>query len=114
MQKGPFWIVYEYLNDNCDFDDAILISYPVLHTTELTPSHKDVWHAVCGKFKHASWNDFPRGRVEIRRGRAIVFANPKCFCYTHFERELRKNFNLENIEIVYKTDNSSHYQYKSI
>ena len=101
MLKGPFWIAGEEI-----------LSYPVEVSTQPTPSHRDVWKLVCGEQKRKPWNYFPRGRVEIRNKKAIIFANPVCFLYKNFEIEIRNKFDLENAEIIFKADNSAHYQHK--
>lgn len=101
MLKGAFWTVGEDI-----------LSYPVEIPTQPNPSHKDVWKLVCGEHKRKPWNYFPRGRVEIRNDKAIIFANPDCFLYKDLENKIRNNFELGNVQIIYKADNSRHYQYK--
>lgn len=105
MLKGPFWIISDSFCEECN-----MISFPVPFDDKNTPSHKEVWKDVCGNNKSKAWNYYPRGRVEIRRNKAIVFANPMCFKYSGFEIELRRNFDLKEINIVFKFDNSHHYQ----
>ena len=105
IQKGPFWVIAN------GFDEATILCFPVHHSTESTPSHIDAWQKVCGEYKRMKWNYYPRGRVEIRRGKATVYANPTCLQYPQLENVLRYKFNLGNIKISYKADNSSHYQY---
>lgn len=108
MTKGPFWLSCGIDYDgNPDFSAAELLCFPVPEN-EKTPSHRNVWEAIYSHGRRR-WNDFPRGRVEVRRGRAIVFANPLCFLYDSLESELRRCFDLGNAEIVWKTDNSAHY-----
>ena len=101
MLKGPFWVAGEEI-----------LSYPVEVSTQPPPSHKEIWKFVNKKYKRKPWNYFPRGRVEIRNQKAIIFANPDCFVYENFENEIRNKFELENIQINLKADNSAHYQYK--
>lgn len=101
MLKGPFWIIGEEL-----------LPYPIEVSTQPTPSHKDVWKYASGAHKRKPWNYFPRGRVEIRNQKVIIFANPDCFLYENFENEIRNKFELGNIQIIFKVDNSIHYQHK--
>lgn len=101
MLKGPFWIAEEEI-----------LSHPVEVSTQPTPSHKEVWKFVCGEHKRKPWNYFPRGRVEIKNQKAIIFANPDCFLFENFENEIRNKFNLENAKIIFKADNSNHYQHE--
>ena len=61
-KKGPFWVV--------DIEKPI-VACPVAIDTNPVPSHKSVWDDCKGNIKEA-WNYYPRGRVEIRRGKVIV------------------------------------------
>ena len=111
VQKGPFWVIADSFDDDNGVDETAILCFPVHHSTEPTPSHIDAWQKVCGEYKRMNWNYYPRGRVEICRGKATVYANPICFRHPQLENVLRNRFNLGNIEITYKADNSSHYQY---
>ena len=111
VQKGPFWVIADSFDDDNGVDETAILCFPVDHSTEPTPSHIDAWQKVCGEYKRMNWNYYPRGRVEICRGKATVYANPICFQHPQLEDVLRNRFNLRNIEITYKADNSSHYQY---
>ena len=96
--KGPFWVIAS--------EDRI-IAVPVdLHVLPV-PSHKKCWPNVGGSSK--PWYFFPRGRVEIRRGKALIFANSRCFEYEKLAEELRKTFKLGDMELEFKADNSAHY-----
>jgi len=107
MLKGPFWVIGETdLDGNLSFGKLLACSVEV---SQITPSHKDIWDFCRGNIKRR-WNYYPRGRVEIRRGKAVVFANPICFEWAWLEDELRNHFHLGSLEINYKADNSRHYQ----
>lgn len=111
IQKGPFWVVCGKISDETSFHRTELLCYPVSVNTSPSLSHIDVWKEVYPGYKQTPWNYYPRGRVEIRYGKAIVYANPICFMLPKFEKTLREKFNLGDIELVYKADNSKHYQY---
>lgn len=108
MGKGPFWVICKTVYDELDFSESTLLSFPVSDDQEPTPSHINVWKTVKGNLRQ-SWDYYPRGRVEIRRGKVIVFANPLCFCFDKLEESLRDHFQLGELPIVFKADNSSHY-----
>ncbi len=97
--KGPFWVLEE---------EDRMIAYPVPLSQTPVPSHKDVWLSVCG-IRKKTWSYYPRGRVEIRNGKVIVFANSYCYRYAKLEKEIREAFHLGDLPIKFKADNSSHY-----
>lgn len=105
-QKGPFWLICEL-----DPDANISIEKLICHSVELsqiTPSHKEIWDSCKGNIKKP-WNYYPRGRVEIKRGKAIVYANSRCFEYSGIREQIRITFNLGNVPLDFKVDNSAHY-----
>lgn len=104
MLKGPFWVV----NAEEGPDDHQLLSCSVSLDTHPVPSHKEVWKQVRGR-RTAHWNYYPRGRIEVRRNKAIVFANLQCFSFVQLEEALRTAFDLGDHEIEFKADNSGHY-----
>lgn len=109
FKKGPFWLICS-IDSKGDVDDFKLIAYPVSIDTP-TPSHKNIWN-MCKDKINKPWNFYPRGRVEIRNNKAIIFANPYCFEYKNLDENLRESFNLGDLQIEYKTDNSNHYSHE--
>lgn len=105
ISKGPFWLITE--------PEYHILSYPVNVSLTETPSHKSVWRGIAGIYSNRPWNYYPRGRVEIRKNRAVIFLNPACIEWDGLEDALIRDFNLFDMEIVYKADNSAHYQYES-
>jgi len=97
MLKGPFWVV----NAEEGPDDHQLLSCPVSLDTHPVPSHKEVWKQVRGR-RTAHWNYYPRGRIEVRRNKAIVFANPQCFSFVQLEEALRAAFDLGDTRLNIK------------
>ena len=105
-KKGPFWLI-------CDIDlvgnispDKIL-SFSV-ELSQITPSHKDIWDSCRGNIKKP-WNYYPRGRVEVKKDKAIVYANSLCFEYADLSKQLRIAYNLGDLPLELKADNSAHY-----
>lgn len=114
MNKGPFWLTcrYELTADGdvlCDFSEAVIIARPVSPEAERMLSHRESWVSVGGG-RRVPWNYYPRGRVELRRGRVIVFANPLCFACEALESGLRDKFGIpETVKMTFKADDSAHY-----
>lgn len=75
-----------------------MIAYPVDIDIYSVPSHKGVWE-VLRKENKLSWNYFPRGRLEIRRGKAIVFANTECYLFPELLKKLHDIYNLGDINL---------------
>ena len=77
-------------------------------------NHKKIWSKLPRKVTQGkSFHYFPRGRVEIRRQRALIFLNP-CLCYEGTLRKIKAEFRLDHNEairdILVKADGSRHYQ----
>ena len=76
-------------------------------------THKDSWKAVTAgrkELKKIPWNYYPRGRVEISRGRALVFMNPQILNCENFLERIQETFGIGHLDIRVKIDNSAHYQ----
>ena len=106
-RKGPFWLIDGVGCDDNGFVAEKLVAYPV-DPSQTTPSHKDIWDS-CGRGIKKPWNYYPRGRVEIRKDKAIVFANSRCFDYSDLSEALRSAFCLGSLPMELKADNSVHY-----
>lgn len=52
---------------------------------------------------------YPRGRVELRRGKAFLFLSPH-LCQDKVLEEIRAAFDLENLPLRVKADGSRHYR----
>ena len=96
-RKGPFWVTADEV-----------IAYPVKLTVNPVLSHKEAWQSIKYKIR-TKWNYYPRGRIEIRNGKAVVFLSSYCYEYAQLEYDLRRLFALGSIEMVWKTDDSAHY-----
>lgn len=116
-RRGLFWVACRYEMDGgagdvrCDFSGTRLIVHVPPDQTAKTPSHMDVWPRLADHDRGKPWNYYPRGRVEIRGGRAIVFMNPLLFECAELEALLRAAFGIEDeIPVAFKADNSRHYR----
>ena len=105
-KKGLFWLICSI---SCDGDVVLdkLISAAV-EITQATPVHKEIWDS-CKHGIRRPWNYYPRGRVEIRHSKAIVYANSLCYEVSDFPEKIRTAFHLGMMPLELKTDNSPHY-----
>ena len=76
-------------------------------------NHKNAWNALPKSITdNKEYNYFPRGRAEIRNGKAIIFTN-----YITEELKLKiidafylsDGYGIE--QVIFKIDNSAHYKY---
>lgn len=75
-------------------------------------THKKTWAKLTEKRKELrryAWNYFPRGRVEIRHGKAMIFMNPCILSCEHFQEKLVEKFHLEGMKVRVMADCSWHY-----
>lgn len=77
-------------------------------------NHKKIWSKLPHKVTQGkNFHYFPRGRVEIRRNRAIIFLNP-CICYEEMIHKIKAEFHLDHNEAIrdisVKADGSRHYR----
>ena len=115
MKKGLFWFVNSELitkSVECNIEGKALKSTEYTSKSGENFNHKIEW----GNFrkeitKGKAYNCFPRGRVEINKGRIVIFLNP----YINNEVVINKvveEFELQNIEnIRIVADGSRHYEY---
>ena len=112
MSKGIFWFpCFVGAEGELIFTDRI--EARITSETAAPNTHKDSWKAVTAGRKDLRgipWNYFPRGRVEISRGWALVFMNPQILnCENYLER-IREKFEIGHLDIRVRIDNSAHYQ----
>lgn len=75
-------------------------------------THKKTWAMLTEKrreLRRYAWNYFPRGRVEIRHGKAVIFMNPGILSCENFQEKLVKRFHLEGMKVRVLADCSAHY-----
>ena len=127
MRKGIFWfpcatgegggLIFTgeivALSVPCDEDGTPEVSTSFNAKNGCSNTHKASWAAVTAgrkDLRKVPWDYFPRGRVEIAHGRALVFMNPQILnCGEYLER-IKETFQIGHLDIRVKIDNSVHYQ----
>ena len=128
ISKGIFWFICGFNEmDECDFSETELIAFPVScdrdgrvtgdwdfnSRRENAYNHKKTWTSFVKHRKDLrkyGWNYFPRGRVEIRRGKAVIFMNPCILSCENFQEKLVERFHLEGMKVRVAADCSRHYR----
>ena len=116
LYRGVFWV--RSLNER----DIIALRFPsdengVLTDSSLTSkdiNHKRLWaqldSVVTGGYP---FDHYPRGRVELRRGRALIFCSPH-ICTEQLKTLITERFGLTEDngikEVLLKADGSAHYR----
>ena len=123
MKKGIFWCVNVEstqpqlitVSVNCDADGHAESKVTYSSKSGDNFNHSVEWQKLD---KHITrgypYNYYPRGRVEIKRNKAVIFINPvlntKAIIEKIFEVfELSESDNLKSISV--KCDGSRHYKY---
>lgn len=124
LQKGIFWIVdLDNIDNNskyCFTIDSDINGNPLCDPELLnskngeTYNHEKTWNQLDKKYTfNKKYNYFPRGRVEINRGKATIYLNPNIntdevidFIIDNFH--LTERNGITNIKIV--SDGSDHYK----
>ena len=129
--QGIFWFTCSFVGEEerCDFSETELLAVAVPCVEgreEALPegcvfnsrkgdafTHRKTWAMLTGKRRELrgyDWNYFPRGRVEIRRGKAVIFMNPRILSCENFQEKLVERFHLEGMEVRIAADCSRHYR----
>ena len=77
-------------------------------------NHRIEWDKLLKKNRNNHpYNYYPRGRVEINKGKIKIYANPVIICDEEAKGMIVKTFELKEREkeIKWIADNSKHYQY---
>ena len=127
VSKGIFWFICGFNErDECDFAETEMIAFPVSCDREGKVSgnpdfnsrkgnaynHKETWASFVKHRKDLrkyGWNYFPRGRVEIAGGRALLYLNINIIRYEGFWRDIVNMFHLKGLDVRVIVDNSAHY-----
>lgn len=131
--QGIFWFTCSFAGEDetCDFSESELLALPVSHKeseaweARVLPeepafnsrrgdayTHQKSWALLTEKRKELrryAWNYFPRGRVEIRRGKAVIFMNPCILSCEDFLERLVERFRLKGMKVRVVADCSRHY-----
>ena len=97
----------------CDEDGTPKVPTSFNAKNGCSNTHKASWTTVTAgrkDLRKVPWDQFPRGRVEIAHGRALVFMNPQILnCADYLER-IKETFQIGCLDVRVKIDNSAHYQ----
>ena len=101
-KRGLFWYV-----------DGELLCFPVssAEVDTVGNNHRRFWETLphsltCGM----PYNYLPRGRVELRHGKAVVYLNPS-LCTPEIDARIRHAFSLpDEMPLSFKADGSRHYR----
>lgn len=127
MRKGIFWFLcfvdqegeliftgeIMSLSIPCDEDGNPKVPVSFNSKNGCSNTHKASWQTVTkGRkdLRKIPWNYFPRGRVEISRGRAFVFMNPRILGCGDYLELIKETFGIACLDVRVKIDNSAHYQ----
>ena len=109
MYKGVFW----YKNGEilsvkvlCDSSGNLLEYCEFSSKSGKNFNHRKEW---CVFNIPLPYNYYPRGRVEIKNGKAIIFLNPT-LCTDEIKSAIKEHFGLHKIRIEWKADGSYHYR----
>jgi hypothetical protein len=119
IRGGVFWVQCGFGEDGeMVFDSSPIITHQYLSDLDHS-SHEEVWrHLSTGDIAAASfvgdaaWNYYPRGRVEVKNGKATVYHHPELAGMDAFQKRVSNIFRLDNPKIksvVFKADGSAHY-----
>lgn len=117
--KGIFWIKPDgellVLKVKCDSFGNLLQDIPpdMLSKSGRNFNHKNAWNALPKSITdNKEYNYFPRGRAEIRNGKAIIFTN---YITEDLKLKIIDAFYLSDgngiEQVIFKIDNSAHYKY---
>lgn len=123
--RGIFWITdVDDLSKNklyfqipCDSLGNVQTTYSDLGLNAksgLTYNHEKTWSQLSSKYTHNKpYNYYPRGRVEIANGKAIIYVSPhiateeiKQWCIDKFNLNKAKGIN----KVRLAADGSNHYR----
>lgn len=114
-QKGELRFTGEILSlpVRCDEDGNPVVPVSFNSQNGCSNTHKASWRTVTAgrkDLRRIPWNYFPRGRVEISRGRALVFLNPRILGCGNYLELIKETFGIACLDVKVKIDNSAHYQ----
>lgn len=101
-KRGLFWYV-----------DGDLLCFPVSVDAADTigRNHRRFWETLPRSLTHGvPYNYYPRGRVELRHGKAVVYLHPT-LCTPEIFARIRQAFSLpDEMQVSFKADGSRHYR----
>ena len=119
MKKGIFWVITDAENIElitvtalCDEAGNLLENAARSSKSGLNFNHEAEWQRLERTITNGKpFNYYPRGRVEMRNGKAMIFLNPDINTepVINLVKETFQLSGLERIDI--KSDGSNHYKY---
>ena len=114
IYKGIFWWIGSQLicrKVMCDSDGLPLEAVEFTSKSGDNFNHKAEWEKFSKKITDGNpYNYYPRGRVEIKRGKATVYLNP-ALNRPEVTRMIHSEFGLDALSaVVIKNDGSAHYE----
>ena len=117
LSKGLFWLIKNNIGEDILFCvvEPIKGAVNVVQPENKEMNHERTWSILDKRITRGKpYNYFPRGRVEIKRDKAVIFLNPilndKSVLNSLIEVfELKEENGVSAITI--KNDNSWHYRY---
>ena len=123
LYKGIFWItnIEEPSSElcfsiPCDSNGNIVgdTKYQINAKSKTTYNHENLWKQLPSNLtNNKPFNYYPRGRVEIINGKAVIYANP-ILCIDEIKKILISTFNLNEFngikKVIMKADGSEHYK----
>ncbi len=118
LYKGVFWVIENKIVSEkkpCDELGNLIPDENERSQEEVwSNNHKKIWSELPRMVTRGkAYNYFPRGRVEIRKKKAIIFLNP-CICHDRIIPKIKAEFGLNKNESLYdilvKADGSRHYK----
>lgn len=121
MKKGIFWVVNDEKETNlisvtveCDIDgNSLDDTVKFSSKSGENFNHNKEWAKLPKLITESmSYNYYPRGRVEIKKGKVRIYINPDAYNETVLALII-KDFDLEKCsdKIRVVIDNSAHYNY---
>ncbi len=113
--RGLFWLVDGELAAvrlPCDEEGNFLGEVPVSLTGKMNVTHSVEWEKMPKHFTRGKpYHYYPRGRVEIQRGKVRIFLHPDLATPEVLPR-IRAAFGLTDCpDVAVIADGSAHYQY---
>lgn len=118
LYKGVFWVIdHQIVSEKVVCDECgnmILEETRGFQTETWSNNHKKIWSKWPRVITQGKpYNYFPRGRIEIRNKKAVIFLNP-AICSEEIIQMIKTEFELEVNEILQeiqvKADGSWHYK----
>lgn len=119
LSRGIFWVIAESEEELIDkniFDIHIMCSPDGIPSQEYsfnskngeTYNHKATWSRLDKSItKGKPFDYYPRGRVEIRNGKATIWMNGNIL---HLADDIKLKYGLVSIPVQVKEDGSEHYK----